>query len=200
MRPGPVRRARAGFTLIEALIALSLVAIVVVKITLVMSSASDASAKQSAAMTLEDQARRVLDQIAYAIMSADREALFPDPESPNYSTEVTYRISLGVDSGEVIWSDEEAIGLGVRGNQVVWRQNPGMPEERRVAWCNVVRPFMEGEIPNGADDNDNGLADEEGLSFTLLRNSVTIRLCLERPQKDGSTLTEPVETVVTVRN
>ena len=191
-------RGRGGFTLIEALIAMSLLVIVVVKLTMVLNSASETTSKQSAAMTLEDQARRVLDQIAYAVMSADRDALFPDPESPNYSTAVTFRISLGVDSGEVIWDDPETIELD--GSRVLWRQNPDLPEERRVAWCNVVRPFMEGEVPNGADDNENGLTDEEGLSFTLYKNAVTIRLCLERPQSDGTTLTEPVETVVTVRN
>ncbi|MCZ6597746.1 MAG: hypothetical protein O7B99_08925, partial [Planctomycetota bacterium] len=86
------------------------------------------------------------------------------------------------------------------GQKVVWKQNPGTPEERRVAWCNTVRPFLGGELMNGIDDNGNGLIDENGLSFTVDRNAVWIRLSLERMSKDGSTVTESVETVVTCRN
>jgi prepilin-type N-terminal cleavage/methylation domain-containing protein len=196
LRRGP----RAGFTLIEALIALALAAVVVGKITMVLNSASRANTDEVAAMTLEDQARRVLDRVAFAIMGADRDVLFPDPQSPDFTTELDFQVSLGVEDGEVVWSDPEWVGLEGGGSQVVWKQNPEQPHERRVAWCNVVRPFLEGEIPNGVDDNGNGLIDEEGLSFTLNKNAVTIRLCLERPRKGKKPLSRTVETVVTIRN
>lgn len=196
MRRGP----RAGFTLIEALIALALAAVVVGKITMVLNSASRANADEAAAMNLEDQACRVLDRVAFAIMGADRSVLFPDPQSPDFTTELDFQVSLGVEDGEVVWSDPEWVGLAGGGSKVVWKQNPDQPHERRVAWCNVVRPFLEGEIPNGVDDNGNGLIDEEGLSFTLNRDAVTIRLCLERPRKGQEPLSRTVETVVTIRN
>jgi prepilin-type N-terminal cleavage/methylation domain-containing protein len=189
---------RAGFTLIEALFALALVGIVVVKITMVLDSAADASSHESSAMTLEDQARRVLDQVAYKVMGADRNALFPDPESPNFSTEVEFQASFGMDAGEEVFGPLEWIGSEDR--SLVWKENPALPEERRVRWCNLVREFFAGEVENGADDNGNGLIDESGLSFTLRGNAVTIRLCLERPRREGSPLMQYVETVVTVRN
>ena len=189
---------RAGFTLIEALFAMALVALVVVKITLVLDSASDANSQESSAMTLEDNARRVLDKVAYAVMSADREGLFPDPESPNFSTEIEFQVRLGVEDGEVVFSQPEWIGK--EGTHVRWKQNPDLPEELKVSWCNTVRPFLAGEVDNGADDNGNGLSDEDGLSFTLEGNAVTIRLCLERVRKDGTAITQTVETLVTVRN
>ena len=189
---------RSGFTLIEALFAMALLALIVVKITLVLDSASDANSQESSAMTLEDNARRVLDKLAYAVMSADRDALFPDPESPNFSTEIEFQIRLGVEEGEVVYSDPEWIGM--EGNSVRHKNNPGLPEELRVTWCNTVRPFLAGEVDNGADDNGNGLSDEDGLSFTLNGNAVTIRLCLERKRKDGTAIIQTVETVVTVRN
>lgn len=194
MRPG----GRAGFTLIEALFAMALVTLIVVKITLVLDSAQDANAQESSAMALEDNARRVLDKVAYAVMGADRDALFPDPESPNFSTEVEFQIRLGVEDGEVVYSDPEWIGQ--EGAHLRHKQNPGLPEELRVNWCNTVRPFLLGEVDNGEDDNGNGLTDEDGLSFTLDGNAVTIRLCLERQCKDGKAITQAVETVVTVRN
>jgi prepilin-type N-terminal cleavage/methylation domain-containing protein len=190
--------ARAGFTLIEALFAMALFAVVVVKITMVLDSATDASSQESSAMTLEDQARRVLDQVAYKVMGADRDALFPDPESPNFSTEFEFQASFGMDAGEEVFGPTEWVGS--EGTSVVWKENPALPEERRVKWCNLVRPFFAGEVPNGVDDNGNGLTDEDGLSFTLKGNAVTIRLCLELPRREGDPLMQYVETVVTVRN
>lgn len=193
-----MRRARAGFTLIEALIAMALAAVVVVKLGMIMEDASRASSEQTAALTLENQAQRVLDKIAFAVMSAERDQLFPDPESPDFSTAVTFAVSLGVQDGEVVLGDPERIGS--EGQQVLWRQNPGMPEERRVSWCNTLRDVMLDEIDgNLLDDNDNGLFDEPGLSFTLQGDAVTIRLCLERDRESGA-VTRAVETVVTVRN
>jgi prepilin-type N-terminal cleavage/methylation domain-containing protein len=190
--------AKAGFTLIEAVFAMALFAIVVVKVTMVLDSAADATSQESSTMTLEDQARRVLDQVAYKVMGADRNALFPDPESPNFSTEVEFQASFGMDEGEEVFGPTEWIGA--EGRQVVHKDNPALPEERRVAWCNLVRPFFAGEIENGIDDNGNGLTDEDGLSFTLHGNAVTIRLCLESPRREGAPIVQYVETVVTVRN
>lgn len=192
--------ARAGFTLIEALFALSLLALIVVKLTLVIDTASDASSAESGAMTLEDNARHVLDKIAFEVMCADRDALFPDPESPNFSTAVEFQMSLGIEDGEIVWADPEWIGLSEKGNQVVWKQNAGLADELRVSWSNAVRTFYEEEQENGSDDNGNGLADEAGLSFTLVGDAVVIRLCLERIRSNGETFMQSVETVVTLRN
>lgn len=194
------RARRAGLTAIEVLLALGLLSIVVLKATMVLTSANDAQQRDSSQMALEDQARTVLDQIAYAILGSDRESLFPDPESPVFSTSLRYAISLGVEDGEVVWSDPEEIGLSVDESQVVWRRNPDAPEELRVAWCNVVRPFLEGETQNGDDDNDNGIVDEKGLSFVLEGSAVTIRLSVEREGPDSQPIIQTVETVVTVRN
>ena len=83
---------------------------------------------------------------------------------------------------------------------MLWRKNPDTPEELRVAWCNVVRPFLEGELMNGEDDNGNGVIDEKGLSFVVQQNAVNIRLSLERPTRGGESITQTVETMVTIRN
>lgn len=198
--PSAAGSSRRGMSLMELMLAIGLVAVVGVKAAMVLTSANDAQQQDSATMVLEDQARRVLDQIAYAVMGSDRESLFPDPESPIFSTSLRYSISLGVEDGEVVWDDPEEIGLSMDESQVIWRQNPGSADELRVAWCNVVRPFLEGETPNGDDDNGNGIVDEKGLSFVVERSAVTIRLSVERPGPDQRPITETVSTMVTVRN
>ena len=196
----PRRRRRAGMTLVETAIALALFAVVVIKAALVLGSANETHGVDSATMNLEDQARRVLDQIAYAVMGSDRESLLPGAESPFHQERLSFAVSLGVEDGEVVWSDPEEIGLSDDESQVVYRRNPDTPEELRVAWCNVVRPFLEGELPNAIDDNGNGITDEKGLSFVLDGDAVTIRLSVEKGVGQGATVTQTVSTTVTVRN
>ncbi len=188
---------RAGFTAMELVIAVALLAIVIVKLTMVMSAASHSQRRETAAMALEDNVRRVLDRISYAVMGADRQSLFPNGTNPDQFQWLEYRVSLGVENGKIVWDDPETIGLD--GNQVYWAINEGQPEERRVVWCNAVRALLEKEFANGLDDNVNGLTDEGGLSFALEGDSITIRLTLERPTKEGP-LTRTAETTVTCRN
>lgn len=199
-RPFHSARARRGMSVMELMLAMGLLAVIAVKAAMVLTSANDTQRGDSAAMTLEDQARRVLDQIAYAVMGSDRESLSPDPESPIFSTSLRFAISLGVEDGVVVWDDEEEIGLSPDETQVVWRRNPDAADEVRVAWCNVVRPFLEGEMQNGDDDNENGIVDEKGLSFVMNGSAVTIRLSVERTGPENQPITQTVETTVTVRN
>jgi prepilin-type N-terminal cleavage/methylation domain-containing protein len=191
---------RAGFTLLELGIVMVLLVIVAVKAAMLFDIAAESQTEDTAQVALEDQARRTMDQIVFAVMGANRETLFPDPESPTYSEDVQYEVSLGVQAGAVVWGDPERIALGQGNQQVVWSQNPGEPEERRVVWTNVVRPFLEGEFFNGIDDNGNGLIDERGLNFTLQGNRVTIRMTLERTSPDGAVFTQSVSTGFTLRN
>jgi len=189
---------RAGFTAIEMLIAMALLAVVIVKLSLVMNEASKSQHRETASMALEDNVRRVLDRISYAVMGAERESLFPNGGIPDQDDWIDFRVSLGVENGEIVWDDPERIGLD--GKQVYWTQNEGEPDERKVIWCNAVRALLEKELANGLDDNLNGLTDEGGLSFALDGNMITIRLTLEEPTKEGSALVKSAETTVTCRN
>lgn len=193
-------RAHSGFTLVEASIAIALLALVFVKVGMLVKMKNDTAAHESTSLVVDDQARRVLEQISYAVMGASRERLIPDPESPIYSSELRYEVSLGVQNGVVVWGDAQWIGLAAGTNEVTWRERPDAPDERRVVWCKVVRPFLEGELMNGIDDNGNGLIDEKGLVFTLNGSRVTVRLTLERKSETGEIVTRTVETMVTCRN
>ena len=195
----PIGRNR-GFTLLEVVLGSCLLGILVFKASVAISTATKFTAEGTSALVLEDQARRSLDRIAYAIMGSDRDTLIPVTQAPLYSEQLDYRVSLGIQNGQVVWDDPERIGLGVQENQLTWFENPQTFNERRIVWSNLVRPFLEGEIPNGVDDNGNGLIDEKGLSFVIFKNMVTIRLTLGRQVAGGRWIDETVETKVTVRN
>ena len=77
--------------------------------------ASEGARQESGTMVLEDHTRRVLDRIALAIMGSDSGFLIPDPNNPLlHTTELNYRLSLGIEDGEVIWDDPSQILLAER--------------------------------------------------------------------------------------
>jgi prepilin-type N-terminal cleavage/methylation domain-containing protein len=190
---------RAGFTLIELVVAIALFALVSVNVTVVVRMSSRTQAENMGASVLDDQAQRAMDQIAFAIMGASRDKLFPADETPSETSRLRYEVNLGVEDGEVVWSDPQLIELS-GDTTLAWRERPEADDERRVVWCNVVRPFLEGEAINGIDDNSNGLIDERGLSFVLEGDTVTIRLTLERQGPDGEPMTRTLTSIVTCRN
>lgn len=196
----PARTARAGFTLLEVVIALGLVVLVVSNVVMALSSSTKAYEAGSSRGEVEDQARRTLDRIALAVMGSSRAGLAPGQEFPLDTSSLTYQLNLGFEDGEAVWSEPERIEREVGPGQVTWKRNPGTAEQERVVWTNWVREFMAGEVFNGVDDNGNGLVDEKGLSFTLEASLVTIRITLEREGPDGNPITVALETQVDVRN
>jgi hypothetical protein len=186
---------------VELMIVLALSSVIAFKAAVLLSSTNEALRGESESLTLEDHARMTLDRIAMAVMSCDRDALAPIL-SPGHSTGVRYQVSLGVEAGAVVWSDPEEIELTAENGvpELVWRRNPGAPEEENVVWSRRVQPLLEGEAINGVDDNGNGLVDEEGLNFVVDGNQVTIRLSLGVTFEDGERVTRSLESIVTVRN
>lgn len=193
-------RNAAGFSLVEAVIALALIGLVVTKLTVVMGDAQKAHHQETTSMALEDQAMELIDKIAYAIVGSSRGSLDPNPASPFSSPRMRYQLSLGVEDGKAVWGDPEEIGLVEDEGELYWGQNLGLEIERRVVWANTVSQLLEDELPNGEDDNGNELADELGLCFVLDGDKITIRLTLERVDEEGTRIQVRRETEVTVRN
>ena len=190
---------RAGWTVLELSIAAVLASLVVGKAVFVLRSASRTGGTQSTALALEDRARSVMDRIAVAIMGSDRGTLIPTLEGI-HNNRMRYKFSLGLEDGEVVWSDPEEILFDEAGLDVVWTRDSAAANDVRVVWANEVGALLEGEIDNGVDDNGNGLVDEQGLSFELDGNSVVIRLSLQRQVPGGPPVTETIESIVTCRN
>ena len=194
------RVSRSGFTVIETVIALTLIGLVLTKLTLVMDQARRAHEDESLSMALDDQALEVIDRISYALVGSARDKLTPAMEAPFPAAQINYQLSLGVEDGETVWSDPEIIGLAEETGQIYWAQNKGEANERLVVWANTVSEMLEDELMNGIDDNQNELADELGLSFVLAENSITIRLTLERARDEGEKIQVTRETTITCRN
>ena len=195
---GSVRR--AGFSLVELAIGLTVLAILSANIIWVLSATGRSSDNETARSILEDHTQTVLRRIGLAIMRSSRETLTLENPQGFTNEKVEYSVQIGINEGAAVWDDPERIEMLDNEGSIAWSKNPDAPEELRVVWSNLVRPLLEGEVMNGIDDNGNGLVDEKGLSFVLDRNAVTIRLSLERRTPEGEVLTRTVETTVTCRN
>jgi prepilin-type N-terminal cleavage/methylation domain-containing protein len=196
----PLRSARAGFTLLETLIALTVVGLVLGNIVMVTRSTSDAYDAEMSKASLELQLDQTLDRIALALMSASAASLQPGMANPAFHSTLSYAQSLGVQAGEVVHGAPERISLRIDAGEVVWIERPGEPGERMATWTRSVRDFLEGELPNGVDDNRNGLIDESGLTFVIESGVVRVLLTLEREGRGGESLTYTRESVVHCRN
>jgi len=183
------------------LLGLTLLAVIALQVASLLKGAASSSKSTSEAIILEEQAQLVLQRIANAVLGSNRESLLPKAERPLSSSDIEYRIYLGVENGEVVWGDTELIGLDDTSGEIAWERIPlDGGEPLRVIWSKLASPYLAGEIPNGMDDNGNGLIDEKGLSFFIDRNAVTIQLTLGQLQEDGTTKSATVQTTVMCRN
>ncbi len=198
----PKREARrlGGFTLLEVTMAIGLLAIFAVKVTSVIHKTAQHTGADMDRTAVETQARQVLRQIGFAVMGSHPNSLDPNMPAPLNQASLKYQVNLGISDGEVVWGNPEEVALEELKRQVYWSDNPDSADERRVVWTSLVAPYLEGELPNGIDDNGNGLIDEKGLSFSIDGQAIYMKLTLERVRSDGSVVASTVETVVTCRN
>ncbi len=192
---------RSGFTLLELMIALVIVALIGVNISMVMKTSTSAYESGLIRSELDERASLTMDRIRLALMSSSLEELNPQLGSGAHSSYINYCVSLGLDeSGELVYADPERIELQGEAGQIVWHRNPGEENERAVVWTKNVPPLFRDEVLNGADDNGNGLFDEEGLFFAQDERNVMVQLTLERPDSKGMPVFEDRTLTVTCRN
>lgn len=199
MKGGP-HRTRGGFSLLELIIALGVAVLIFANVGLVLRSGAEQREAESIRGDLDVLIERTLDRISLALMSADVGSLDPTAPSPSFQSALEYVQNLGVQNGQVVLGDAESIELVVQGGQVLWRQRPDELDERMVVWTRWVAEYLDGELPNGVDDNGNGLTDETGLAFVVSGSRVEIFLCLERRGDDGQVVRHQRSAVVTCRN
>jgi hypothetical protein len=150
------------------------------------------------------------------LVSAGAETLDPDPVAPWGSQTLTFQTIEGFD-GEIVWGlpqtlalvmdlgetddgrDEDGDGL-IDERALVHTRAAGSADELSTTLIRGVRELAEGELANDEDDNENGLTDEQGLSFVHTGGRLLIRLTLEDIDSTGNSLIRTAETSVRLRN
>ena len=212
------RGARRGFTLVEVCIGSTVLALFLGAIGAVMLSARGVYEQGLSSAALDAQARRTVQRIATELTGAIRDSLDPPMLVEDDVPALTFVTCTGFAGGLMLRSTPSRIELrpdprdapdGADNDndgftdeqQVVLIRNAGMGDQTEAVICGNVRRFLQGEVDNMADDNGNGLIDEDGLSFELVDDStITIRLTLEGRDGRGLLVARTVETSVHMRN
>jgi hypothetical protein len=176
---------RAGLTLVELVVGLSLLGVIGGAVVLASGSTSSAVQSASTLAELQSVARVALERIASQLVEvrrADVQPAAPGAEAPFHASSLDFqklrwtgaavelddvaRLAFELAPGELDDDlDNDGNGL-VDDGLVVLIEGLGTAGERRFVVCRHVAGSLAGETPgNGADDNGNGLIDEGGLCF-----------------------------------
>jgi hypothetical protein len=215
-----MRRApRAGYSLVELAVAMTLLIVVFALPALLLDTSSRAYSTGSSAGEVDLASRRALETLARRLefSALDRiPAAAAGPGVP-FST-IDFQVVNGYVDGEATFGEVERIALqpepgeaddgidndgdGLVDEQVlVWTRDVGLPNERSRVLCRRVRRALEGEVPaNGVDDNGNGLVDEGGLTILFDGERVVLSLSVERRDAYGVNVLQTARRTVALRN
>jgi len=216
------REGQSGFTLLEVIVSLTLIAMVFGCVLLTTRGGLGAFRASSAAADLNARSARTMNRIVREFLAVGKGSLSPDLSSPVgaaplWSSSMDYQAAFAWDQDTIVWGalrrlafemaagelengeDDNGNGLIDEGS-IVLIENPGQPGERRVVFANGVSRWLEGEVPNGVDDNGNGLVDESGLAFDFEDEKLTVRISMERVGPDGRQLIRTLSDSVALRN
>ena len=207
---------KSGFTFVELAIVMTLFAIVAGVIATTGQSVGRAFRTGTSIAEVESTAHRALIKIGERLLISNRTSVNPRPAPPFSSDWIEFQANEGFDGDDIVWGNAERIrredsptdptdgtdndgdGL-VDESDVVWIQNFNLANERRVVLCRNVRSFLEGETPDGLDQNENDLRDERGFCVSHTGNRVTIRLTIEGMTAEGIRVARTVERTVALR-
>jgi hypothetical protein len=194
--------ARAGFSMLELIIGTSILALILGNIVMLQGATGNAYESGVFGSALEESAEITMDRIALAIMSTSVDRLEEVLTAPSFVTAIEYEVVTDVVDGIPVVGLPERIELDSPNGKILWTRNPDEPDEMQLIWSKWVPVLLEGEgaVPNGEDDNDNGVEDEGGLAFNRDASQITIRLTLSRTDSHGVEYTRTRSRRITCRN
>lgn len=214
----PRRGTRNGFTLLESMLALTLLCVVSGSVIMVSRDGSTAFDTANRSSQLESRVRRAMDRIAFELVTAIGDSIDPAPEGPNGTPDFVFTTPVDFVGGAVVPSDlmrlawvmeqgevddgldNDGDGLVDEGQVILVRDFGIAGQEITTTLCRGVAETLEGEVPgNFVDENGNGIADEAGFCVQLEDNVLVVRLSLQDWGEDG-VITRTLETGVGLRN
>jgi hypothetical protein len=215
VRVSPRATRRAGFTLVEAIVAGSLMVLLLSSAVLAARGGMGAFRATQDTSGAETRVRRALDRVVFELLSAGASELLPNPAGDFGTDSLQFRKPIGLAGTAPVWGpilslafeyapgelddglDNDGNGLVDDGQLVLTRDVGG--DEHRVVLCRNVAELLEGEIANGDDDNGNGVRDEGGFNVHRVGEVLFVRLSVLEAMDTG-TITRTLETSVRLRN
>lgn len=192
--------ARRGSTVVELLVGSSVLALLIGCAGMLWGSARGANLDASDKTRAELQLRRALEQVADELAMASRETLFPVPDAEFGTAELVFQQVRAVENGNPVRGPLMRIRHDTASGELLFTRNVDEADELTVVLQRGVSELAEGELPNGEDDNGNGLRDEGGFSLSLDGELLTIRLSTAAPRAGGAPVLRTLETSLRLRN
>ncbi|MEZ5976363.1 MAG: prepilin-type N-terminal cleavage/methylation domain-containing protein [Planctomycetota bacterium] len=202
------RSRRAGFTLIEVVIALTILVLISANIAMISRTGSKAAESDLFRQVLDGEMNVTMDRIRFALMSASADNVYPTLSKPLSNDSIDFSTSMGVQAGVHVMGDPERIRwqpTNEEKGRVLWTQGLGMPDERELQWSQNVPTLQDREILNTIDDNNNGLDDEPGLAFHVEQAQdkemqIFVTLTISKEDSTGNRIPTSRQVNVTCRN
>ncbi|MCP3920536.1 MAG: prepilin-type N-terminal cleavage/methylation domain-containing protein [bacterium] len=208
---------QAGFTLVEMMIASTLLVTVFSSVVMAVRSSTRSFEMSAAQSAIDTKISRTMDRILREVSGAIRDSLDPAPTTALGAASLTFSTGTDYTANAVTWGDTTRIGYelapGERNNGVddnsdglideaivVRTINPGEANEQRIVLARGVSDYFDGELANRADDNGNGLIDERGLSFHLEDSFLEVRVSMQRIGPNGELIVRSLESTISLRN
>lgn len=208
---------RAGLTLVEMLVAASVLGLMLGAIATTLHRGDAAYRAGVSAAVVDTDCRRMLDRLASEFRDADRSSLNPNPTSTFWTSTIDFARVSGVAAGAAVLGPTRRLQLALEVGELdngVDDNGNGLIDERRLVLVpdvgtpgesvvigKYVRERAEGELVNGLDDNANGISDEAGLWFLHDGNgTLTIGVTIERLDTERRLITRSLRTAVRMRN
>ncbi len=181
----PTRSLASGFTVLETVIALTILTLILANVHMLSKSGADIARSGALRSSLENELEMTLDRITFALMAAEDEEIEGPVPAPMPSTFVRFASVLGRDAGgnllmspteEISWATHESQAeppssggkrdqrsapirqsISREGGRVAWTEDAdvALEETRRITWSNAVPLEYMGEVGGNATD-DNG--------------------------------------------
>jgi prepilin-type N-terminal cleavage/methylation domain-containing protein len=214
----PEHTSRAGFTLVEVMISVSIAAILATSATMAAAESYVAYTATTTNSTLETNIRRSLDRVIRELMSTSFDVITPANLDDDFgSNEIVFQEAVAVVDNAIVWGNARRLafeyedgelddGVDNNGNglvdegQLVLTRNDGLASEQRIVICHNVSELLDGEEDDGDDDNGNGIIDEAGFNIHQEGDVLTIRLTLEQPSEQVGVVQRTLATSIRLRN
>jgi len=212
-----VHKERAGFSIIEMAISMSLLAVVLGSASMAVKSGNDLFVQVSVNNDVSSRSARTMNRVVQELRGASDGTFVQYLRTPTgVMTKIwspTLEFQTARDwNGAVVWGDPKRFTLELQAGELdnglddnnnglidertlVLLTNPGMANEERLILAHGVAELLEGELPNGVDDNGNQMDDERGFCLDLDEDALTIRLTLERMGPQGRVLRTHQDTI-----
>jgi len=191
---------RSGFTVLEMMIAVTILTLVMAGATGMVKTAGGAFRTGSERLVIENQGNRAMERIVNSIRLADRVSVEAVAGPPFGSTEVDFQRNLGLQGQMTAWSDPESIRYVPAEQSIEWVRDPNLPDEKVFQRCGRVAAMAEGETINMIDDNGNGLIDEPGFCLCFIDGRLEVFLTLEQVDSAGQMVRRSWSTTLRSRN